>query len=222
MKMYETHELDEFISDIQNYISGMRESAFFSIAPIIDSHNVCSVNITDGEKNFVYKINTDTDYITNTMDDEIYAKYNSILNELSSMLGGELTIFAKLSHCYRCARLMTMAWNQEGNPLCKYCEHSLNKSSGTRASDRSGYVYVIEAVNVGIYKIGMSIHPKKRFKVLSKKVPLDMRLLHTIHTDDRHNLEHELHEKYSHCRVNREWFKLSQEELDEILAMKGQ
>ncbi len=81
-----------------------------------------------------------------------------------------------------------------------------------------GYVYLIQS-NDGFIKIGRTINIKKRFKTLSVHLPYKIRLLGIIETNDYIGLEEELHCKYAEKRVNGEWFKLNENEINELLKL---
>ena len=80
-----------------------------------------------------------------------------------------------------------------------------------------GHVYVFQSSTH--YKIGKSVEVDERIKQVGKDVGEELRLLHTINTNDYTRTETELHLRYAHCRVRGEWFDLSPDELAEILAI---
>jgi hypothetical protein len=86
--------------------------------------------------------------------------------------------------------------------------------------DYSGYVYLLQSVT-GAYKIGKSANPEHRRKTFKLQLPFEVEYVCVIKTDDMHTLERELHERYSHCRVNGEWFNLHPRDVDYIKSLAG-
>jgi hypothetical protein len=80
---------------------------------------------------------------------------------------------------------------------------------------KRGIVYLIREEH-GAVKIGKTINLEQRFSTLAAQVPYDLELLLAIESDDIHALEAELHRRYAASRINGEWFRLSEEELEEI------
>lgn len=78
----------------------------------------------------------------------------------------------------------------------------------SNSSLQIGYVYLLK-FKPGVYKIGMSIHPERRASDLSTASPEHLTLECSIHSDDMMWLENELHTRFGHKRIRREWFKLS-------------
>ncbi len=77
---------------------------------------------------------------------------------------------------------------------------------------KNRYIYLIQALDTGLYKIGISIHPEARvlehqtgnagkLKLCSKKIFEHTTLIEKI-----------LHRRYSHLKKEGEWFQLSLEE----------
>lgn len=66
------------------------------------------------------------------------------------------------------------------------------------------------------YKIGISKHPKYRIQSLRNARPTcRLLLLHKC------NLEYMLHKKYAHKRIALEWFKLDEEDLNDLICDYG-
>jgi hypothetical protein len=82
---------------------------------------------------------------------------------------------------------------------------------------KSGYVYLIKA-STGAYKIGMSKDPNSRIATF-KTLPFDVELLALIQTDNMHELEKELHERFADKRRQGEWFNLSSEDVEYIKSL---
>lgn len=84
-----------------------------------------------------------------------------------------------------------------------------------RNADPSGYVYLLQS-STGYYKIGRARNPNNRMATFGVKLPFEVEYRHLIKTDDMFALEAELHRRYADCRVNGEWFNLSDEQVAEI------
>lgn len=118
------------------------------------------------------------------------------------------------------------------SPVCPHCGRH-EKSAVTTASTAShllpngGYVYVIanpRALGKDIYKIGMTrrADPSKRIKELGdSSVPFPFTAVCILQTDSPRELESFLHKHLKNKRLSkdREFFKLSLNELKEALKM---
>ena len=134
----------------------------------------------------------------------IFTKFVETAREIFS------NIYVKTGYvkCKKCKRVFL----SDGCDLCDDCKEVIE------IKDSVGYVYIIEAVNMGFYKIGMTVNFIQREKNLVL-LPFDIKLFHKIESNDYIKLERELHKKYADKRVNGEWFRLSQEDLEEIRGM---
>ena len=75
--------------------------------------------------------------------------------------------------------------------------------------DKKGFVYLIEAVGAGRYKIGRTIDLDARFTALnSGQSCYPLNILHAVWVDDCIELEGYLHRRLSRFRVYGEWFEL--------------
>lgn len=85
---------------------------------------------------------------------------------------------------------------------------------GESISGTWAYVIVDDANHE--YKIGISKHPKDRIRSLRTARPTcRLLLLHKC------NLEYMLHKKYAHKRIDLEWFKLDEEDLNDLICDYG-
>jgi len=84
----------------------------------------------------------------------------------------------------------------------------------------SGYVYLVEGAG-GIYKIGKTTQLDKRMSFFEIKLPFGVQLICAIPSDDTSTLERQLHERFADKHVNGEWFRLTQQEVEEIKKMVG-
>lgn len=89
-------------------------------------------------------------------------------------------------------------------------DHSIAKSKATPFNN-SSKTYLMHDGNTGHIKIGKSINPKKRLRGLMCANPaITLRYICELDVEDN------LHTKYAEKRVDREWFDLSQEDIDYI------
>ncbi|PQV64447.1 hypothetical protein B1R32_105129 [Abditibacterium utsteinense] len=79
----------------------------------------------------------------------------------------------------------------------------------TSCEETGSYVYFIEAVGLGKIKIGTSDAPKKRLQQLATGSAVTLDLIAMIPGDAQ--IEKELHKKFDHLRVDREWFFAAKE-----------
>nr|WP_263858290.1 GIY-YIG nuclease family protein [Waterburya agarophytonicola] len=82
------------------------------------------------------------------------------------------------------------------------------------STTENAFVYFIFNIDSKAIKIGMAKNVEKRLKSLQTSNPIILELLHTIHLDsveDAQKLEYVLHQKFSHLRMNGEWFEASEE-----------
>ena len=81
------------------------------------------------------------------------------------------------------------------------------------------YVYLLQANNSGLYKIGFTRHPDHRILEIEGDVGADLDYVCTIETDDMRRLEKELHEKYAKQRLEGEWFDLDEPEIEYLIGL---
>ena len=80
------------------------------------------------------------------------------------------------------------------------------------------YVYLFKAGEY--YKIGRTKDVKQRLSSLS--LPFRIEVIHTIQTTQSLAHEKVLHNRFAQKRINREWFILSQEDVDWICAISSE
>lgn len=85
-------------------------------------------------------------------------------------------------------------------------------------SGRPGYVYLLGTEH-GHYKIGRTNNPEARQKQLGILLPFTVQLVCLLATQDMVATERQLHDRFRHRHLNGEWFALTDEERDEIIAM---
>jgi hypothetical protein len=71
------------------------------------------------------------------------------------------------------------------------------------------YIYLIQSLENGYYKIGISKHPTKRIQQLQTGNASPLKLIDTYLTEHAIKIECALQRRYSHFRKEGEWFDLS-------------
>ena len=71
------------------------------------------------------------------------------------------------------------------------------------------YIYLIQSIENGYYKIGVSKHPKKRVKQLQTGNSSELKLIETYQSEYAHKVERTLQRRYSYLKKEGEWFDLS-------------
>ena len=70
-------------------------------------------------------------------------------------------------------------------------------------------VYLIQSLEEGYYKIGVSKNPKKRIKQLQTGNSSELKLIYSYPSEYANKIEKALHGQLSHCKKECEWFELS-------------
>jgi hypothetical protein len=71
------------------------------------------------------------------------------------------------------------------------------------------YVYLIQSLEDGYYKIGVSKHPNKRIKELNTGNASKLKLVDTYQSKFAEKIERTLQRRYTHLRKEGEWFDMS-------------
>jgi hypothetical protein len=88
-----------------------------------------------------------------------------------------------------------------------------------RKSRFNTFVYLMEDLRNGLFKIGRSVTPEKRERTLQSEVPqVQMRI--SIPAEEEH--EKELHENFSGKRIRGEWFSLDADDLVHVVSFLKQ
>ena len=74
------------------------------------------------------------------------------------------------------------------------------------------YVYLIQSVESGKYKIGVSQQPTKRVKQLQTGSGEKLKLVETFKSPYYNKIEANLHNRYSYLKASGEWFDLTLKE----------
>ena len=73
------------------------------------------------------------------------------------------------------------------------------------------FVYLIQSVDNGLYKIGISKNPKRRLAELQTGNGEKLKIIHLFETDHPITLETALHNRYLHISKRGEWFRFDLE-----------
>lgn len=71
------------------------------------------------------------------------------------------------------------------------------------------YIYLIQSLEDGFYKVGVSKHPKKRIKQLQTGNSSELKLIETYQSEHAHMVEKSLQRRYSYLKKEGEWFDMS-------------
>jgi hypothetical protein len=71
------------------------------------------------------------------------------------------------------------------------------------------YIYLIQSLENGYYKVGVSKHPQKRILELQTGNSSILKLIETYRSDFAHQIERALQRKYGHLHKEGEWFDMS-------------
>jgi hypothetical protein len=89
----------------------------------------------------------------------------------------------------------------------------VNTVRGVKAKSHSaGNLYIIGNLELGTYKIGVSVNVKKRLKTLQTGSPVPLTLVASKPVDDMYSTEEKTHIKLAAYRLHGEWFKLTYEQ----------
>lgn len=97
-------------------------------------------------------------------------------------------------------------------------EKEVEETESAVTKDKSGYVYLLRGVQ-GAYKIGKTINPEDRIATFKLNLPFPIEYETIIYTENRHQLEKELHNRFKGRRINGEWFALDQEDVEYIMTV---
>lgn len=68
------------------------------------------------------------------------------------------------------------------------------------------FIYLIQSLEDGYYKIGVSKHPKKRIGQLQTGNSSELKLIETYQSEHAHKIEKSLQRRYSYLKKEGEWF----------------
>jgi hypothetical protein len=70
------------------------------------------------------------------------------------------------------------------------------------------FIYLIQSLENGYYKIGVSKHPQKRIQGLQTGNPSPTKLIGVYQTEYANQIERALQRRYAHLHKEGEWFDL--------------
>lgn len=73
------------------------------------------------------------------------------------------------------------------------------------------HLYLIQSLETGYYKVGISKHPSKRIQQLQTGSPCELRLVYVYKSENCSKIETTLHNQFSHLHREGEWFKMTLE-----------
>ena len=71
------------------------------------------------------------------------------------------------------------------------------------------YVYLIQSLEDGYYKIGVSIHPTRRLSALQTGNSSELKLIESYQSEHAYKIEKTLQRRYSYLKKEGEWFDMS-------------
>jgi len=117
-----------------------------------------------------------------------------------------------LSECYIIRLFCILTWESAINEANKALK---------KGKDKSGYIYIIQSLTESTnYKIGRAKDAIERIHRLEVKLPFAIDVIHVISCSNRYDAERQMHERYKDRRLNGEWFKLTEEDIRDIKAIK--
>ncbi len=89
---------------------------------------------------------------------------------------------------------------------------------GTRVN-RRGWVYLLQVVNGGPCKIGITFDydPFRRIRTIDQGLPYAIAPLAFAYVEDALGVEAQLHNRFEHLRLRREWFTLDADDIQWLL-----
>jgi len=70
------------------------------------------------------------------------------------------------------------------------------------------YVYLIQSLEDGYYKVGVSKYPKKRIRQLQTGNSSELKLIESFQSEFANVIEKALHRRYFHLKKEGEWFDM--------------
>lgn len=70
------------------------------------------------------------------------------------------------------------------------------------------HIYLIQSLEDGFYKIGVSKHPKKRVKQLQTGNSSELKLIESYQSEHAHKIEKTLQRRFLYLQKEGEWFDL--------------
>ncbi|NRA92146.1 MAG: GIY-YIG nuclease family protein [Psychroserpens sp.] len=97
------------------------------------------------------------------------------------------------------------------------------RRKNARNTSKSKYpnsnLYIIKIESKNIYKIGVSQNPQRRFRDIENSMPYYVEVVFNEYIDNAYKIEEQVHDKYKNKHIKSEWFKLSNEDINQILCV---
>jgi len=82
----------------------------------------------------------------------------------------------------------------------------------------AGFIYVVEMEGQGIFKIGRTVNIEKRLSQFGIQPPFRYKLRFAYRVDNHDRVEHYFHVIFKKSRLNGEWFRLNEIQVEAIRA----
>jgi len=97
---------------------------------------------------------------------------------------------------------------------------SVSTPTEPEVNRREGYVYLLRTLHDSTaFKIGRTKNPKNRIKTFATKFPFKVQYVCLLHTNDMITLEKQLHDQFASQRLDGEFFRLSQSDVQYIKSL---
>ncbi|MFA5954469.1 MAG: GIY-YIG nuclease family protein [Patescibacteria group bacterium] len=144
-----------------------------------------------------------------------YPTLNELFVEFNQGDDFPFHIFKKRSQPYMVKKILEYCHSRNGyEDVIQACEPILKKLnskddlySDTKKTEKIGEVYLFKSGKY--YKIGKTNDTVRRGKELRIQLPENLKLIHSIKTDDTSGIETYWHKRFEGKRMNGEWFDLS-------------
>lgn len=126
--------------------------------------------------------------------------------------GEIITLFAQKSLTVKAVREWVKTWASSKAKLITPGKKTLTLDGDS--TTESAFVYFIFNIDSQAIKIGMAKNVENRLQSIQTSSPIILEILHKIQLDsveDAQKLEYVLHQRFSHLRMNGEWFEANEE-----------
>lgn len=149
-----------------------------------------------------------------------FTRNSNITDEVISVVESVTRIYLPkigIAKCGFCGGRFGLSWVDD-KWTCDECERRF----AARFINKTGFVYIFGSIEQGFYKIGQSQNPPSRLSAYRRLgLPFTVEMIHTVPVDDVLKAEAELHYLFREKATGGEWFKLSGEELEQVVNLMG-
>lgn len=96
-----------------------------------------------------------------------------------------------------------------------YRRENARKTNSKKFKDNNIYILNIRGTNY--YKIGVSNNTHRRYKDIRSSMPFDVDIVFDYATHNAYDFECEIHSYLSEYYIQREWFKLTDAQVEEVI-----